>query len=369
MPIATRYFTITVPQGLSTLKLDSQGKATCQITVKNVSGLAIDGRALLASLPVVRPPAGAVENGWVKIDGPTDRHFEADQEVVFAVNVAVPRPKKGEQPQPGNYGFRLDVVNIARPDDSRDHGQALSFAVAAYTPAPPSKLPLILVVAAVVLILGSAVTWWLLRKPTPTPAPPEQSVAILGIGPNRDLLTRTTLNSQWNQVAGSCCIVDVAVLPGGKIVGVFTDNSLWTRDTLSSTWVAVPNSCCVIGVTGLPGGTILGIGMDNTLFTKAELSSQWIHVPNSGAVMGVSVMPDGTVLGVGMDKFLYTRATLNSPWGQVPNSCCVTGITVMPDGTVLGIGLDKTLFTRATLNSPWVQVPNSGSVIGVAAWQ
>src|SRR5262249_8425413 len=119
MAIATRYFTVTAPQGLSTIKLDSKGCATCQITVKNVSRTAIDGRGILISLPIARPPAGAAEKGWVKIDGPTDRHFEVDQEEVFLVKIEVPQPKRGEAPQPaGNYGFRRDGINDARPDDS-----------------------------------------------------------------------------------------------------------------------------------------------------------------------------------------------------------------------------------------------------------
>src|SRR6516162_5502122 len=98
MPTRTRYFTVTVPQGLSTLKLDIKGNATCQITVKNVSSLAIDGRAILTSLPVSRPPAGAVEKGWVRLEGAADRHFDVDQDMVFSIRIAVPQPKKGEAP-------------------------------------------------------------------------------------------------------------------------------------------------------------------------------------------------------------------------------------------------------------------------------
>jgi beta-lactam-binding protein with PASTA domain len=167
MSVATKYFTVTAPQGISTLKLDSKGCATCQITVKNVSRTVIDGRAILVSLPIVNPRAGAVEKNWIKIDGATDRHFPVDQEEVFSVKIAVPQ-KKGEAPAAGNYSFRLDVVNIARPDDSGDQSQALGFAVAAPPPEKPSRWPLIAVVAALVLIVGG-VTTWLLTRGTPVP--------------------------------------------------------------------------------------------------------------------------------------------------------------------------------------------------------
>src|SRR5215475_6752894 len=162
MPAATRYFTVTAPQGISTLKLDSKGCATCQITVKNVSRTVIDGRAILVSLPIVNPRAGAVEKNWIKIDGATDRHFPVDQEEVFSIKIAVPQ-KKGEAPAPGNYSFRLDVVNIARPDDSGDQSQALGFSVAAAPPPTPSRWPLIAVVAALVLIVGGVTIWLLTR--------------------------------------------------------------------------------------------------------------------------------------------------------------------------------------------------------------
>src|SRR5262249_50749674 len=138
---------------MSTIKLDSKGNATCQITVKNVSRATIDGRAILVSLPITRPPAGVVEKNWIKIEGPSDRHFAVDQEEVFSIKIAVPQ-KKGEPAPAGNYSFRLDVVNVARPDESSDQSQALGFTVAA-APAPkPSPWPWIALVAGLVLIIG-----------------------------------------------------------------------------------------------------------------------------------------------------------------------------------------------------------------------
>ena len=172
MSVSTKYFTVAAPQGMSTIRLDSRGSATCQITVKNVSGSVIDGRAVLVSLPIVSPRAGAVEKNWVKIDGPTDRHFPVDQEEVFSIKIAVPQ-KQGEAPAPGNYSFRLDVINVARPDDSGDQSQALGFTVSALPPKPPSKWPLIALVAALVLIVVGVTVWLLTRSKSQTTTPPE----------------------------------------------------------------------------------------------------------------------------------------------------------------------------------------------------
>jgi hypothetical protein len=169
MPVSTRYFTVSAPEGMSMIRLDSRGCASCQITVKNVSRTALDGRAMLVSLPVARPPAGAVEKSWVKIDGPTDRHFAVDQEEVFSIKIAVIQ-KKGEPATAGNYGFRMDVINVARPDDSGDQSQALGFTVAPAPPQAKSKWPLIAIIAAAVLIVGGLITWLSLRNSRSTPS-------------------------------------------------------------------------------------------------------------------------------------------------------------------------------------------------------
>jgi hypothetical protein len=164
MPVA-RYFTLTPPQGM-TIKLDSKGCATCQITVKNVSGAVIDGRALLVSQP---PSAsGAVEQRWITLVGTAERRFAIDQEEVFSMKIAVLQPKKGEPAPAGNYNFLLRLVNVARPDDSPDQSQVLGFTVAPSAPKPPSKLPLIAAAAALVLIIA-VVTTWLLMRGTPVP--------------------------------------------------------------------------------------------------------------------------------------------------------------------------------------------------------
>ena len=157
-----RLFQINLPDGLSNVRLDSQGRATVQYTVKNVSARSIDGRAVLTSLPLVKPPNGAVEKGWVKIDGKTDRHFDVDKEETFTVKIAVP-PKSS----PGTYTFRLDTVWIDQTDQG-DAGGAIAFTVAA--PATkPTGFPLWLIAVIAVVVIGLGVGLWLvLRNSGPT---------------------------------------------------------------------------------------------------------------------------------------------------------------------------------------------------------
>jgi len=159
-----KLFNVNLPDGVSSVKLDSQGRGTVQYTVKNVSSRAIDGRAVLISLPQVKPPSGPVEKGWVKVDGKTDRHFDVDKEETFAVKIAVP-PKSA----PGDYTFRLDAVWVDQPDQG-DGGTAVRFTV----PKPTnggSGFPLWLIPVILIVLVGVGVGIYLVARPKATTVP------------------------------------------------------------------------------------------------------------------------------------------------------------------------------------------------------
>jgi len=120
-----KLFQVTLPSGLSSVKLDSQGRATVQYTVKNVSARPIDGRAVLVSLPQTKPSSGCVEKGWVKIDGKTDRHFDPDKEETFTIKIAVP-PKSPA----GTCTFRMDAVWVQQPDQGDPGGAIVEVSLA-----------------------------------------------------------------------------------------------------------------------------------------------------------------------------------------------------------------------------------------------
>ena len=151
-----KLFQITLPDGMSSVKLDSQGRANVQYTVKNMSQRPLDARAVLISLPPTKPPSGIVEKGWVKIDGKPERHLDANKDETFTVRIAVP-PKSAA----GNYTFRLDTVWVDKPDEG-DEGQTVAFAVTA--PPPNGHPPLWLIPVLLVVVIGIGVGLWLALK-------------------------------------------------------------------------------------------------------------------------------------------------------------------------------------------------------------
>ena len=151
-----KLFQITRPDGMSTVKLDSQGQATVQYTVKNVSARVIDGRAVLVSLSP-RPPDGPVEKGWVKVDGRAEKRFDVNEEQIFTVKIAVPPNTPA-----GSYTFRQDVVWVDKPDEG-DQGQTVGFTVT-MTPSPPPIRWWIPVAAGVVVLAVLGIGGWLLLR-------------------------------------------------------------------------------------------------------------------------------------------------------------------------------------------------------------
>jgi hypothetical protein len=154
------YFQITRPDGLGTLKLDSQGRSQVQYTVKNVGAVRIEGRAVLVSSP---PNAGPVEKGWVKIDGVAQRVFEVGDTQTFTVKIAVPLTLK-PPPAAGDYTFHLDVVNAAVPD-AGDAGQEACFTVQQAAKPAGKSFPWWIAVVAVVALLAIGGTLWYVLSP------------------------------------------------------------------------------------------------------------------------------------------------------------------------------------------------------------
>lgn len=155
-------FSVTVPEGMSKLKQDSQGRASLQVVVKNLSGRPLDGRLVPISLP--KGTQGVVEKGLVKVDEKADRHFDVGKEETFTVRLSVP-----SNAAPGDYSFRLDAVWVDQPDQA-DSSSAIGFTVAAKEKKETSVL-VWLIPLLVVVVIGLGVGIWLALRPTGQPVP------------------------------------------------------------------------------------------------------------------------------------------------------------------------------------------------------
>jgi len=156
-----KLFQITLPDGMSELNLDSQGRATAQYAIVNKSARSIDARAVLVALPQSNPPDPnhPVNKGWIKIAGSTDQHMDADKSCTYTVNIAVPLKTPAGKNAAGTYSFRLDVVSVAKTDEG-DSSRPLKFTVASVAP-PQPKWGLIALIALVVVCVVGLLIWLL----------------------------------------------------------------------------------------------------------------------------------------------------------------------------------------------------------------
>lgn len=253
------YFDITRPEGLNVVKLDSSGRAEVQYTVKNVSGIRREGRALLVSIPP--SPGGPVEKNWVKPDPQPQRMFDPGQSLPFVVKIAVP-PKSPE----GTCKFRMDMVLVERTDEG-DRGPEISFTIPKRETPPPFKwwIP---VAAVVALAIIGVLVWVLLPKGVAVPdlkgeLPADANNALnlvgLELDPTQDLIESTP------DLAGK--IADQTPAAGTKLKKGGT-----VKVSLGSVMVSVPDlqtlpldqATAALNKAGLQLGTVTTRVVPNT---------------------------------------------------------------------------------------------------------
>jgi hypothetical protein len=156
----------------NTVLLDSNRQGQTSFTVSNTTAHSIRGRAHIVAQ---QSTAGA----WLTLLGETERDFPASGSQQYVVQITVPPGAPS-----GDYTFRLDVVDLANPDDDFSEGPTIKFV----GPAPvPMKKPFpwwMVAVAVGILILVGAGTYGIVQlshknpvvtpttKLSPTPLPP-----------------------------------------------------------------------------------------------------------------------------------------------------------------------------------------------------
>ena len=350
------YFEITPPEGLTVVKLDGSGRGKVQYTVKNVSGIKRDGRAVLVSMPSA---PGAVEKNWVKIEPPTDKPFEAGQSQTFMVNIAVP-PKSAA----GSYQFRLDTVLVAKPDEG-DQSSPLTFNV---TAGPPRLLswwiPVVAVVALIVIGVG---IWLALRSggaavpdlKGQSPADATQTLTTAGFAldpafdPNADLVESTP--DLAGKVAAQTPDAGTKAKPGSTV-----------KVQLGSVTVTVPNvqgqpledasksltqagllvgTVKTLHTTDAAGGTVLSQSLPPDTKTKSNSTIDLTVVQQVVPVPKVSTLSTGqAALALQQSKLV-----LKGFQGNQMNSNVIGAQPA--EGTLVDVGTQVTLIVP-TVGSP-----------------
>jgi N-acetylneuraminic acid mutarotase len=165
----------------SSISLDKNRQGQIAFTVSNTTVRTVRGR-----ISAVGKPAQA--GSWLSVQGQTERDFPGSSSQQYIVQLTVPASAPS-----GDYTVRLDVANVADPDDDFSEGPTVKFSVVAA--AAPVKKPfswwIVAVAVAVVIVLGGG-TYGLIQlfrktPTTPTIPPATPTPAILSQWSNTPL--------------------------------------------------------------------------------------------------------------------------------------------------------------------------------------
>ena len=158
----------------NTVLLDSNRQGQTSFTVSNTTGHAIRGRAHLVIQPSSAEP-------WLRSQGEAERDFANAGSQQYVVQIAVPPGVAA-----GDYTLRLDMVNVANPDDDFSEGPTVKFMIPASVQTKrPFPWWIVAVIVGILILIGAgtygivqlshknpAVTTTVtVNKPTPTPTP------------------------------------------------------------------------------------------------------------------------------------------------------------------------------------------------------
>lgn len=171
------------------------------------------------------------------------------------------------------------------------------------------------------------------------------------------------MEKDWTLVPSSCCVVEVAWTPDGKLMGVGADENIYVWN--GAGWTLVDASGAVTSVIIAQDGRIIGNGSDGHLYTKLNWGDPWQLARNSYGTNTIAQKPDGTFLGRGGDSLLYTKRDLASNWVAHPAGGNIINADSTADGTIIGVGIDNSVYYVGTDNK-WVLIPQTWGVGGFA---
>jgi N-acetylneuraminic acid mutarotase len=222
----------------NTVLLDNNRQGQTSFTVSNTTPHTIRGRARI----VAQQTTGA---SWLMLLGEIERDFPGSGSQQYVVQITVPPGASA-----GDYTFRLDVVDLANPDDNFSEGPTVKCVV----PAPvPVKKPfpwwIVAAVVGVLILLGGGIYGIIQISHKAPPSTPQASLA-----------TPTLAKSTWTSVAPMpVALFGPAAVRGldGKIY-VIGDKFNEVYDPKTNTWTSrtpmpIPRSflAAVLGPDGL----------------------------------------------------------------------------------------------------------------------
>lgn len=295
----------------NTVLLDSSRQGQTSFTVSNTTTRSARGRARIV-------PISAAAGPWLTLLGEAERDFASSSTQQYTVQISVPPGAPAS-----DYTFRLDMVDLANPDEDFSEGPSVRFVVA---PSLPVKKPfpwwiVAIAIAALLILAGGAygISRLLQKAPVTTNTKP----------------TATPVAGRWQSVASMpTARADLAATTGqnGLIYAIGGQNGSGFLNTVeaynpsTNSWNTLPGMPLrrrdVAAVTG-PDGRIYVIGGENRFDDTgfSQINEVDVYDPAANSWSTVASMPTpryGIAAVLGPDGRIYVFG--GSGFGSILNT-------------------------------------------------
>ncbi|XP_070563286.1 uncharacterized protein [Ptychodera flava] len=142
----------------------------------------------------------------------------------------------------------------------------------------------------------------------------DHHMTILGVTTNNEMVVLDEDGAWTDPIENSCCVLNVAVQPGGIVVGVGTDNQLYEWKSRGGVWSwvgPIENSCCVKSIRMGTRGFLIGISPDNRLLARSKLKgATWQRLKKGCCFKAVEVVSDGRLFGVNKKNIIKIKTDM-----------------------------------------------------------
>lgn len=290
----------------NTVLLDSSRQGQTSFTVSNTTTRSARGRARVV-------PISATAGPWLTLLGEAERDFASSSTQQYTVQISVPPGAPAN-----DYTFRLDMVDLANPDEDFSEGPSVRFVVA---PSVPVKKPfpwwiVAAAVATLLILSGGAygISRLLQKVPTATLTPTATTSVITP--------TAIPLAGHWQRVAPMLTATSGLAATTGRdgriyvVGGEGSDGFLSATqvyDPATDTWSSLPNMPLkrrdLAAVTG-SDGRIYAIGGENRSGDSglSQINEVDVYDPGTNSWSTVTAMPSprsGVAAVTGPDGRIY----------------------------------------------------------------
>ncbi|XP_070554639.1 uncharacterized protein [Ptychodera flava] len=152
------------------------------------------------------------------------------------------------------------------------------------------------------------------------------TIPIIAVGGDRHLYFGKPSDGQYRYkgpIRGTCCVLDVAVMPDDSLLAVNVDNYLQASLVGASAvgWQDMyVDTCCVASISAASDGTVFGIllGTDRQIFKRKEMSGPWQGpILDSGQILKVELAPAGVFIGIHETFSLMVYSNETKEWSAV----------------------------------------------------